>query len=202
MGWLILLLFVAIIIVLLFNYRPKKADLSYLPERFVIFDLETTGLDPLKHEIIEIGAIRVNRDSDIHDTFQLLIRPNRKVPKKITEITGITQAMLDAEGQALDKALEGFRAFIGDLPLVSFNSEFDMAFLLKASEQHGVRFPNQVACALKMSRQAWPGRKSYRLSELAVDGNLSAEGTHRALTDCQGALIVYGAAASRLRRAR
>ncbi|MBU1397268.1 MAG: hypothetical protein KKE84_14180 [Gammaproteobacteria bacterium] len=49
-----------------------------------------------------------------------------------------------------------------------------------------------------MSRRAWPGRKSYRLADLAKDGKLSSDGTHRALGDCQRALIVYTAAASRL----
>jgi DNA polymerase III subunit epsilon len=169
-----------------------------LPERFVVFDLETTGLDAKKNEIIEIGAIRVNRDSAVHDTFQALVKPGKRIPKNIERLTGITHAMLDTEGEPLASALQGFRDFIGDLPLVCFNAEFDMAFLAAAGQKHGIAFANHISCALIMSRRAWPGRKSYRLADLARDGNLSSDGPHRALADCQRALIVYAAAASEI----
>ena len=81
---------------------------------------------------------------------------------------------------------------------MSFNADFDMAFLRNASAKYGISINNSVSCALKMARRAWPGRKSYRLADLAKDGNLSSDDTHRALGDCQRALIVYTAAASRL----
>lgn len=175
--------------------RPR-INLAPLPEQFVVFDLETTGLDPAKHEIIEIGAIRVNRDSSNHDTFQQLVKPSKRVPKKITELTGITQAMVDNEGEPLEKALREFLSFAGELRLVSFNAAFDMAFLHNAANKYSVTVSNQVSCALKMARRAWPGRRSYRLIDLAKDGHLSSAGTHRALGDCQRAMIVYAAAAS------
>jgi DNA polymerase III epsilon subunit family exonuclease len=180
--------------------QSQPTSLAHLPEKFIVFDLETTGLTANKHEVLEIGAIRVNRDSINHETYQSLIKPTRKVPAKITELTGITQKMVDLEGVALDLALREFREFVGDLRLVSFNAEFDMAFLHAATTTAGVpAFRNPVSCALKMSRRAWPGRKSYRLAELAKDGGLSSEGTHRALGDCQRALIVYTAASARLK---
>ena len=176
----------------------RRISIAHLPERFVVFDLETTGLDPVKHEIIEIGAIRVNRDSINHDTFQAFIKPAKKVPKKITELTGISQMMLDAEGEPIEKILREFLDFLGDLDLVSFNADFDMAFLQNAAARHSITINNSVSCALKMARRAWPGRRSYRLADLAKDGNLSSSDTHRALGDCQRALIVYTAAASEL----
>jgi DNA polymerase III epsilon subunit family exonuclease len=180
-----------------FGVSPhEEANLSFLPQRFVVFDLETTGLDPARHEIIEIGAIRVHRDSDVHDTFRTLIKPLKRVPKKITRMTGISQEMLDHEGEPLQRAITGFASFIGDLPLVSFNAEFDMAFLQSSAKRHNVVIANPASCALKMARRAWPGRQSYRLSDLARDGKLSDEGTHRAIGDCKRALIVYTAAAS------
>jgi DNA polymerase III epsilon subunit family exonuclease len=172
--------------------------LDHLPEQFIVFDLETTGLDAGKDEIIEFGAIRVNRDSDHHEALQTLVRPSKKIPKKITELTGITQAMVESEGKPLTEAFQEFVAFIGDLPLVSFNAEFDIAFLNNAAKQHSTEINNTVSCALKMARRAWPGRKSYRLADLAKDGNLSTKDSHRALGDCQRALIVYTAAASLL----
>jgi DNA polymerase-3 subunit epsilon len=209
MEWLpllIIVLFIVAVVVLIRHARHARtmsaaaAALDVLPVRFVVFDLETTGLDVKKHHIIEIGAIRVNRDSTVHDTFQSLVKPGRRISKNIERLTGITQAMLDADGEPVASALQGFRDFIGDLPLVSFNAEFDMAFLAAAGQKHGFAFANHVSCALTMSRRAWPGRRSYRLADLARDGKLSDEGTHRALEDCRRTMIVYGAAASQLQR--
>jgi DNA polymerase III subunit epsilon len=196
--WIIVILLIVAVIYYLSSRARPTVSISHLPERFVVFDLETTGLDPTKHEIIEIGAIRVNRDSKNHDSYQTLIRPNKKVPKNITELTGINQAMLDADGAELETALREFMDFAGDLHLVSFNADFDMAFLCNASAKYSISISNSVSCALKMARHAWPDHRSYRLADLAKDGNLSSEGTHRALSDCQRALIVYTAAASKL----
>jgi DNA polymerase-3 subunit epsilon len=199
MVWLVIAIIAAAVLFFLVK-RQKRPNLSVLPKQFVVFDLETTGLEPKINEIIEIGAIRVNRDSDHHDTFQALIRPRKKIPKKITEVTGITQDLIEKEGESLEVALVQFLEFVGELPLVSFNAEFDMAFLMNAvnQTQAGSPIKNRVSCALKMARRAWPGRKSYCLPDLAKDGALSAEGTHRALGDCKRALIVYTAAASKL----
>lgn len=202
MIW-ILLLFVALpiaVIATVLYLRKPKIRLGHLPEQFVVFDLETTGLDPLKHEIIEIGAIRVNRDSIHHESFQVLVKPSKKIPKKITDLTGITQEMVDEDGVPLTQALEEFRQFVGDLRLVSFNAQFDMAFIGAANASNGRSMSNPVSCALVMARRAWPGRSSYRLKDLAKDGGLDASDTHRALGDCKRALIVYTASASALRR--
>ncbi len=171
MVWIVIAV-IAVAILFFLAKRKKRPNLSVLPERFVVFDLETTGLKPEFHEIIEIGAIRVNRDSDHHDTFQALILPRKKIPKKITEITGITQNMVEKDGESLEMALPQFLEFIDELPLVSFNAEFDMAFLINAVKQikSGAPLNNRVSCALKMARRAWPGRKSYRLADLAKDG--------------------------------
>lgn len=175
----------------------SSADLSALPERFIIFDLETTGLDPAKHEIIEIGAIRVNRDSEDHETFQALVKPKKRITKRITDLTGISNEMVTTDGTALSEALSEFRSFVGDLTLVAFNAKFDDAFLRAAcTAVESSHFTNEVCCALTLARRAWPGRQSYRLSELAKDGNLQMDGEHRALGDCRRTMIVYAAAAS------
>lgn len=179
--------------------KKRKTSLAHLPPTFIVFDLETTGLNASTHEILEIGAIKVYRDGNQHDTFQTLVKPSKKVPKKITEITGITQEMVEAEGKPLEEALREFREFIGDLHLVTFNADFDMAFIHAAAMKHSMPVKNSVACALKMARRAWPGLGSYKLSALAKQGNLSSADTHRALGDAQRALIVYGAAARVLR---
>jgi len=183
---------------------PAKAQLeprnlsAFLPQHFVVLDLETTGLNPERSEIIEFGAIRVTLNSQTHATFQTLVKPLRRIPARITEITGITQDMVDREGLQLEDALRQFVEFIGDLPLVTFNAEFDIGFLHAAARQHGLAIPNRYTCALKRARRAWPGLSSYRLADLAKLGNLSGEDTHRALGDCSRALIIFTSATSTL----
>ncbi len=182
---------------------PVEAEIARairqsVPERFVVFDLETTGLDAARHEIIEVGAIKVNRDSARHDGFQCLVKPKKRISKRITQINGISQQMVNDEGEPLDAVLKDFVEFIEDLPLVSFNAEFDMGFLRAAASRHGITFRNHVSCALELARQAWPGRESYKLCDLARDGKLPSEGAHRALEDCKRTIFVYMGACARL----
>ncbi|WP_439538261.1 3'-5' exonuclease [Sphingomonas sp.] len=208
----VVILIVAILALWLLGTRLKKVgpnqqsenataiDLSMLPERFVIFDFETTGLNPDSHEIIEIGAIRANRDSDMHETFQTFVIPQGRISARITDITGINREMVKRDGLPLDQALREFRAFVGELPLIAYNADFDDGFLKSACRRVETEsFANEVCCALKMARRAWPGRRSYKLAELARDGGLSLENAHRALGDCHRTLIVYTAAARKLR---
>jgi DNA polymerase-3 subunit epsilon len=171
---------------------------NVLPKQFVVLDLETTGLDPELHEIIEVGAIRIVGDSVTQAGFSMLVKPRKQIPKQITQITGITQAMVDEEGQELAEVMKLFLEFIGDLPLVAFNAEFDMGFLRNAALRNGFDIGNRYTCALKMSRRAWPGLPSYRLSELAKMANLPTDDSHRALGDCKRTAIIFGAAANRV----
>jgi DNA polymerase III epsilon subunit family exonuclease len=180
--------------------NPTLPDLSHLPETFVIADLETTGLDPDKHEIIEISAIKAHRDADMHDTFASLVRCEKRIPQKITRITGISQAMLDSEGRAPDTIIPQFLDFIGNYRLVFYNAPFDLPFLRKAVARMGHTITNPVSDALAMARQAWPDMESYRLADLAQAGGLDTTGAHRALKDCTLTLTVYVAAACRLGR--
>lgn len=198
---LMLIFIVAIVAYLLFRSfsKPKAIDVSFLPQQFIIVDVETTGLDSEKHKIIEIGAIKVNRDSIHHDSFQAYIKIDGKLPGKITEITGITKETLDQEGRAIETVLPEFVEFIGGLRLVAFNAKFDLGFLTNAARQLDIKIDNPVSCALEMSRRAWPGLKSYRLVNLAEMGGLSTQGNHRALKDCELATTVYMSAAAKLR---
>ena len=198
MAWIIFIVAIVVLWVYLKGRKPH-VDLSHLPEVFVVLDLETSGLKAHKDEIIEIGAIRAHRDAKRHDTFQTFVRPTKQISHEITAKTGITNQMLDTQGIQEAVALRDFLEFIGNYRLVTFNAEFDMGFLHAAARRHGRVISNPVSCALKMARRAWPGRKRYRLVDLAKDGGLNTRGAHRALQDCKMALIVYTAAANQLR---
>ena len=203
MKLFLLLLIVIFIIVLVLRYFNKKSDVEataielqrYLPEVFVVADIETTGLDPEKHEIIEIAAIRVRRDSDIHDTFSALVKPSKKIPKKITEITGITDDMLQKDGEPIEETMKQFISFIGNHRLVFYNAPFDMSFLNKSARQVGIVIENPISDALEIARIAWPNRRSYKLVDLAKDANLSTVMHHRAIKDCELTMRIFCAAA-------
>lgn len=183
--------------------KTRTTNVVYLPEKFIVFDLETTGLNPSTDEIIEIGAIRVNRDSDHHETFQTLVKHSKKkLPAKIVALTGISQEMIDADGVTLDSALRDFFDFAGDWPLVAFNAKFDMGFIQKAALKNSLKCANSHSCALEMARKAWPGLKSYKLTSLCKDEIVGSSEAHRALADCKRALIVYAAAVAELGTAR
>lgn len=176
----------------------RTSESIAVPEKYIVFDLETTGLDPVVHEIIEIGAIKVNTRTDYHTTFSILIKPTQKVSKKITSITGITQEMLD-NGDSIESAIADFVEFIEDLQLVAYNAEFDLGFLYKALEKNGITINNPVFCALKLVRIAYPEMSSYKLSNVAESLGISADGSHRALKDSELAMKVFVNSINKLR---
>ena len=179
--------------------RAAKRELSMLlPPKFIVLDLETTGLSRERDEIIEIGAILCTLGTDKCLVFQTLVKPSKPIIRKITQLTGITQAMIDAEGRNVAEALTMFAEFAGNLPIVTFNAEFDMGFIRSASMKHGLHFSNKYTCALKRARRAWPALPNHRLAYLAEIGNISIENTHRAVADCQRALIVFTSATETL----
>ena len=102
--------------------RKKGKSLIKIPSRFVVFDIETTGLNPATDEIIEISAIKV-RDNVIEDTFSYLIKPNNEIPYFITELTKITNEMVE-NAPSIEEVLPKF------LDLLLFQNSLPYQFLL------------------------------------------------------------------------
>lgn len=172
--------------------RAQKADGSaFLPDEFVVFDLETTGLSAATNEIIEFGAIRVARNAESHLTFQSLVKPRREVSAEITRLTGISQEMLNAQGRPISEVLPLFLEFVGDCPLVAYNASFDMSFVRHAARRCGLSFPNPYTCALQKSRKAWPELHGHKLVDLARLHNLKTIDNHRALGDCGRTVHIF-----------
>lgn len=183
-----------------FDTPAKQLDsFSMLPGQFVVLGLETTGLSSHLDEIIEVGAIRITLEESRHPSFQALVKTVRKIPRKITGATGITQEMVDQEGEELELVLKKLVELIGDLRLVIFNADFTMDFLERAAGSHGISINNPVSCVLDMTRRAWPELESYKISDLESFGELPTTGkTHRVLRDCELTLHTYLAAALEL----
>lgn len=165
--------------------------LRYLPAQetivrqatLVIFDFETTGLDPATDRIIEIGGLKVVGGKPAGE-FSTLIKPDIPLPKTAAQITGITEEML--EGQpAIEDVLPKFLEFIEGAILVAHNAEFDMSFLRTSCERLGYQISWPCFCTLKLSRSLLPDLESRTLDSLATHYGLTFEARHRSIGDCK-----------------
>lgn len=158
--------------------RPmdKPLDCSY-----VVFDIETTGLSPRNDRITEIGAVKIEKGV-IVDRFSHLINPEITIPKKIIELTGITDEMV-MDKPTIDRVLPQFLDFIKGSTLVAHNATFDMGFIQEKLTQIGEKINNSVLDTLELSRRLFPDLKSHKLNKVAKHLKVTLENHHRAVDD-------------------
>ena len=162
--------------------------------REIILDTETTGLSPAQgHRIVEIGCIELVHKKPTGNTFHQYINPQRDVPEKSTEITGLTEAFLKpfpVFGQIVDRFLD----FIADDMLVIHNANFDMSFLNAELEwaKKPVLLKSRARDTLFMARKKFPGSPAS-LDALCkrFDIDLSKRDKHGALLDAELLYYVY-----------
>lgn len=150
-----------------------------------LLDIETTGFSTDYNEITEIAAIRVNEKFEIESEMSRLVRISGTVPWRITEITGITDALLRTEGRALEGVLVEAHQFIGGLPVFAHNAGFDRRFLDAFALRAGKPFRFPLECSIPVFKRLLPGRKGYGLPLLAAEMKVNGGGAHRALADCR-----------------
>ena len=113
--------------------RPNDGKL--LDQTYVVFDFETTGFNAGGADsIIEIGAVKM-KGGEILERYDELINPGRPLPAKITEITNITDLMLEDKDNE-ENAVKRFIEWFGDLPMVAHNAKFDVSFLEMAYKKY------------------------------------------------------------------
>ncbi len=153
---------------------------------YVALDLETTGLDPYRDAIIEIGALRFEGEREV-ESFSTFVNPGRSVPLAITELTGITNADV-SHAPPLRATLRRLSDFVGRSPVVGHNIAFDLAFL----RQHNALVGNPAIDTFELAGILVPHASRYSLANLAeeLDLHLPAQ-THRALDDARMAHALY-----------
>jgi len=151
---------------------------------FVAIDLETTGLDFDKDEIIEIALVRFE-EGKAADTLDFLVKPNQEVRPFIYGLTGIDPHQLAAAPVFADIAGK-VRAFIGDSPLVAHNAQFDSKFLRAACAKVGIPMEEHPFLdTLTAARIAWQDVANHRLETLVNHLGIERENAHRALPDAR-----------------
>lgn len=148
---------------------------------YVVLDLETTGLNPKKEKIIEIGIMKISEGVKIRE-FSSLVNPGKHISSRITKITGITDPEL-AEAPVFLDICEKVKDFIGDSLVVGHNITFDLSFLESEFAACGIRIGYIYLDTLALSKKAFPSFKDHKLSTLITELNLSDGQSHRALDD-------------------
>ena len=157
-----------------------------IPTTFVALDVETTGLDPERDRITEVGAVRFTADGDVLETLERLVNPGREIPLFIEQLTGVTNtAVLDAP--PLSSISAELRAFANGTPIVGHNVGFDLGCL----RREGVPFASVAIDTAELSRYLLPERQPRGLVDLATALGVEAAVHHRALPDARTAAAVF-----------
>ncbi|MCL2227506.1 MAG: 3'-5' exonuclease, partial [Oscillospiraceae bacterium] len=173
--------------------RPKREEkgksLLDLAESFVVLDFETTGLDPMYDEIIEIGAIRVVAGK-AENEYTTLIKPKSPIGSFITDLTGITNDMVK-DAPVIESALPGLLEFIGNDVVVGHNTHFDINFLYDCCVKYlKIPFTNNLIDTMRIARNAFKDADGYRLADMADYFKVESKPKHRAINDCRCTLDV------------
>lgn len=167
------------------NTREGKGkSILDFPDKYIAIDIETTGLSPQYDEIIEIAAIRYNKGQKM-DSFTTLVKPDYEIDEYITELTGITNEMLE-NAPPIIEVIDEFYSFIGCDILVGHNVNFDINFLYDNLLNYtGKMLSNSFVDTMRIARRALPELKHHRLIDIAAYYNVSYEKAHRAERDCE-----------------
>lgn len=159
----------------------KKLPKDIANKEFVVFDLETTGLDERTNTIIEIAAVKIV-NGKLTQTFQSLIDPHVELTSNIVEITGLTDDMLKGKPD-LSHVLLDFYKFCQGATLVAHNIDFDNKFLQINAKKQNIYFENPKEDTLAIAKKKVKGVKNYKLGTLCQKFEIVNEQAHRALSD-------------------
>lgn len=148
---------------------------------YAIVDIETTGGRANRDKITEVAIVLFDGEK-IVDRYDTLINPERSIPYNITQITGISQEMVEEAPKFYEVAKKIVEMTQGAI-FVAHNVRFDYNFLREEFKRLGYTFTKRLLCTVRLSRQAFPGYPSYSLGNLIKYFNLEVERRHRALDD-------------------
>ncbi|RLK64288.1 type I-E CRISPR-associated endoribonuclease Cas2 [Atopobacter sp. AH10] len=160
--------------------KPKAKHLDH-QKGYIILDIETTGLNELNSEIIEIAALKVETDKT--STLTYLIE-GKVVPDEIKKLTGISTEMLQAEGRDEKEVLTQLANFIDDKVIVGYNVNFDLRFINHYLNNYQLNPVTNKLIDLKVIvKKERPLLLNYKLETALAEFGISDKVSHRALED-------------------
>ncbi len=160
----------------------KRYDDRINGKTYVVFDIETTGLDVSNDQIIELGAVKVV-DGKFTEKFQSFVRPTIDIPLKVRKLTGITADMV-ADAPDVEVVLKDFFEFTRDAIICGHNAiDFDMVFVKRIGKEYGITFDNEIVDTWALARQKHLKVSNFKLGTLVKYFGLTLEGAHRAWND-------------------
>lgn len=155
------------------------------PISYVVVDLETTGTNHCEDEIIEIGAVRYVKGIET-ERLSILVKTEKKLSKKVIELTGITNELLEKEGIESSDAANQLYSFLADDIIVGHNfASFDSYFIVDLFEKNLKHtLSNDFVDTLKLARNAYPELKHHKLQDMAEIYDIDYSKAHRAVVDC------------------
>jgi DNA polymerase-3 subunit epsilon/ATP-dependent DNA helicase DinG len=158
-----------------------------VPNIYVALDLETTGLDPERDAIIEIGAVKFRGDQ-VLETFESLVDPARPIPYNIQKLTGIKPDAVRG-APPLASVLPSLHRLVGTYPIVGHNIGFDVGFL----SRHGLFKDNPAIDTFELASILLPHAGRYNLGRLTQELGIQPAAEHRALSDAQSVKCLFNA---------
>lgn len=155
---------------------------------YVVFDLETTGLDVMNNGITEIGAVKI-KGGKVVEQFTTLVKPDYPITQEIVDITGITDEMVK-DSPKISAVIPDFMKFIDGAVLVAQNAEFDLKFLKRFAGAEDFEVKNKVLDTMEMARSELPFLRRHDLHTLAEHFNITFH-HHRALSDAYATAEVF-----------
>lgn len=171
------------------NMFEQRSNPELKKHTYVVFDLETTGLDAASDSIIEIAAIKIV-DGNVKESFSCFVNPEVQLPQKIVELTNITDEML-AHSYKISDVIGDFYKFTRDAILVAHNAPFDMGFLTIAGRKNFYNFDNAFIDTLALSRKTLTSLRHHNLDSVCKALNISLVGAHRAINDTLATAKVF-----------
>lgn len=165
----------------------KRTEISYskikaAPNNYIVFDIETTGLNHIENDILEIGAIKYNNGVE-NERFHTYIKNDKPIPQFITNLNGISNETIK-DAPLIRTALRSFLNFIGDYTLIAFNSDFDMSFMqYNYQKKLNTSINNDVIDALPLAREYLRELPNKKLVTIKQHFGLEV-GSHNAIDDC------------------
>lgn len=160
-----------------------------MTDSYVAVDLETTGIGARREKILEIGMVKV-LDGRPEGTYHTMVNPYREIPRAITALTGITDAMTK-NAPGIEEVLGTALQFCEGLPLLGHQLLFDYGFLVQAAVNQGMEFGKEGIDTLKLCRILMPAESKKNLHDACAWFGIRQDAAHRALSDAMCAHLLY-----------